>query len=430
MALAKLSNFRGVNPCFQKGRWFSWPTRFCPAAIEGIVDDPDGPEGTGKRLNAANCVHCKTCGIKDPYAIIRLGAAGGWGGAELPEPANNMVGAAISTPLWTTVIPDAGLRWNTSIFSPTQGAQSMSSKDQCVGEDEALRVLSHQLTARNMSCADLSAQQVKLAKLAEKHLEEATALRAELQAQAQLMTSRHRELGVLTERVLELENELAKARAASEASQNALSDLEKARDLLEQAAERQTTHLADMQRRLESAGTQLTMATDGQAILRAQLTFVQVAREHAVVNQQHHMALLREHSAATHAQLMERCGRGLMARLGSALRPLVTSPPPQFPESPPESDVAKIRECPVFDGKWYEQQYSQYSAGMDPARHYCTFGVYLGFDPGPEFSTTGYLRCNSDVAKAGFNPLLHYLEFGQSEGRRWNATQKGSMAHR
>jgi electron-transferring-flavoprotein dehydrogenase len=45
------------NPC----------TRFCPANVYEIVQD----EG-GKRLqvNAANCVHCKTCDIKDPYQII------------------------------------------------------------------------------------------------------------------------------------------------------------------------------------------------------------------------------------------------------------------------------------------------------------------------------------------------------------------------
>jgi len=50
------------NPC----------TRFCPANVYEIVNDT-GPDGTtGKRLqiNAANCVHCKTCDIKDPYEII------------------------------------------------------------------------------------------------------------------------------------------------------------------------------------------------------------------------------------------------------------------------------------------------------------------------------------------------------------------------
>ncbi len=45
------------NPC----------TRFCPANVYEIVEDE-----AGKRLqiNAANCVHCKTCDIKDPYQII------------------------------------------------------------------------------------------------------------------------------------------------------------------------------------------------------------------------------------------------------------------------------------------------------------------------------------------------------------------------
>jgi electron-transferring-flavoprotein dehydrogenase len=46
------------NPC----------ENFCPAGVYEMVADGNG----GKRLqiNAANCVHCKACDIKDPYAII------------------------------------------------------------------------------------------------------------------------------------------------------------------------------------------------------------------------------------------------------------------------------------------------------------------------------------------------------------------------
>ena len=47
-----------ANPC----------TRFCPANVYEIVSGDDGQSRL--QINAANCVHCKTCDIKDPYQII------------------------------------------------------------------------------------------------------------------------------------------------------------------------------------------------------------------------------------------------------------------------------------------------------------------------------------------------------------------------
>ncbi len=41
---------------------------FCPADVYEMVDD--GAGGRRLQINAANCVHCKACDIKDPYEII------------------------------------------------------------------------------------------------------------------------------------------------------------------------------------------------------------------------------------------------------------------------------------------------------------------------------------------------------------------------
>jgi electron-transferring-flavoprotein dehydrogenase len=50
---------------------------FCPAAVYEAVQEKDGFK---LKINAANCVHCKTCDIADPYQIIDWVVPEGGGG--------------------------------------------------------------------------------------------------------------------------------------------------------------------------------------------------------------------------------------------------------------------------------------------------------------------------------------------------------------
>jgi electron-transferring-flavoprotein dehydrogenase len=50
---------------------------FCPAAVYEMVTDKGAPK---LKINAANCVHCKTCDIADPYQIIQWVPPEGGGG--------------------------------------------------------------------------------------------------------------------------------------------------------------------------------------------------------------------------------------------------------------------------------------------------------------------------------------------------------------
>ena len=44
--------------------------RFCPAGVYEYVPRDDGVDGMRLQINAQNCIHCKTCDIKDPSQNI------------------------------------------------------------------------------------------------------------------------------------------------------------------------------------------------------------------------------------------------------------------------------------------------------------------------------------------------------------------------
>ncbi|MGT2481419.1 hypothetical protein ACU4GR_27275 [Methylobacterium oryzae CBMB20] len=89
---------------------------------------------------------------------------------------------------------------------------------------------------------------------------------------------------------------------------------------------------------------------------------------------------------------------------------------PTCPVADPELE-ARIGASELFDAEWYQATQAPKVALDQAARHYLQEGAALGLSPGPLFDGPWYLANNSDVAKAGLNPLLHYLDSGYSEGR-------------
>jgi electron-transferring-flavoprotein dehydrogenase len=60
--------------------------RFCPAGVYEFVADENGADGEMRlQINAQNCVHCKTCDIKDPTQNINWVVPEGGGGPNYPN---------------------------------------------------------------------------------------------------------------------------------------------------------------------------------------------------------------------------------------------------------------------------------------------------------------------------------------------------------
>lgn len=78
-----------------------------------------------------------------------------------------------------------------------------------------------------------------------------------------------------------------------------------------------------------------------------------------------------------------------------------------------------IQSSGLFDANWYLAQNPDVSqTRFDPLEHFIRYGEREGRDPSLRFSVRKYLELYPEVYAAGYNALAHYVEFGRIEGRK------------
>ena len=84
----------------------------------------------------------------------------------------------------------------------------------------------------------------------------------------------------------------------------------------------------------------------------------------------------------------------------------------------------------LFDAKYYAKRsgMATTTSEMELVQHYLSIGANRNYSPSEKFNGTLYLLNNPDVAKAKFNPLSHYILYGQFAGRHYDSEEsKTSM---
>ena len=77
-----------------------------------------------------------------------------------------------------------------------------------------------------------------------------------------------------------------------------------------------------------------------------------------------------------------------------------------------------VAQSGLFDASYYRDLYPDVSsAGIDPLLHYVLWGASEGRRPHPLFDPTYYREQSPDVARARLDPLTHFVLHGGSEQR-------------
>ncbi len=77
-----------------------------------------------------------------------------------------------------------------------------------------------------------------------------------------------------------------------------------------------------------------------------------------------------------------------------------------------------LTQSALFDPKWYRKTYlSGLEKLQDPLWHFIHAGWQKGWDPSPRFDTQFYLWWNKDVRESEVNPVDHFVNYGEAEGR-------------
>ncbi len=82
-----------------------------------------------------------------------------------------------------------------------------------------------------------------------------------------------------------------------------------------------------------------------------------------------------------------------------------------------QNDHDLIKSSRYFDEKWYRKAYPDVPVTADAVSHYLSSGASTGYNPGPLFDAAWYLSAHPDVGSSGINPLVHFIRWGEREGR-------------